>query len=242
MSKNSMIVWIFLLCLILAVPIVNGQDMKVYLYDEEVSSDVDIGRYLSSGEVTMLGDHSYWQKITPGPAPSPYPQVQVWEKGIERLGKSSAEIDGIFFLNIGQYWVANKWAIVIWKIQIPQASLRQASEFEEDLTLSLWVDWNQDEQWGKNEKMFAKQINLSGHFPTNCQTMYAYYLTKFRLPDINDYLSPDCWGKKDLRKLWVRGALSYDDPDVSPDGNQLFGEAEDYQVTYMVTKKQPKDK
>ena len=43
------------------------------------------------------------------------------------------------------------------------------------------------------------------------------------------------WQNKDLRNLWIRGALSFDDPDVSPDGHQLFGEVEDYQITYMVT-------
>jgi hypothetical protein len=37
-------------------------------------------------------------------------------------------------------------------------------------------------------------------------------------------------------KLWARGVLSYDDPDVSPDVEQLFGEAEDYQVSYFETR------
>jgi hypothetical protein len=237
-----MFVWMFLLCLILTAPIANGQDMNVYLYDEEVTNDdVDVSQYLATGEVHMRGGHGYWHKVTPGPAPDPYPHVHMWEPGIERLGSSSAEIDGIYFLNVGQYWMAKQWALVVWKIQIPQASLRQANEFTEDLTLSLWIDWNQDEQWGKNEKLFAKHINLSSHFPTNCHTMYAYYLTKFRVPDIDDYLSQDCFGNKDLRKLWIRGTLSYDDPDVSPDGEQLFGEVEDYQITYMVNKKKKKE-
>ena len=35
-----------------------------------------------------------------------------------------------------------------------------ASEFEEDLTLSLWVDWDQSEMWEKDELEVRKSINL----------------------------------------------------------------------------------
>jgi hypothetical protein len=41
--------------------------------------------------------------------------------------------------------------------------------------------------------------------------------------------------------LWVRGIVSYDDPDVSPDGEQIFGEVEDYRVAYMQTPRNMKD-
>ena len=35
--------------------------------------------------------------------------------------------------------------------------------------------------------------------------------------------------------------MAYDDPDVSPDGEQIFGEVEDYRVTYMMQNKKPKE-
>ncbi len=41
--------------------------------------------------------------------------------------------------------------------------------------------------------------------------------------------------------LWVRGIVSYDDPDVSPDGEQIFGEVEDYRVAYMKTPRNMKE-
>jgi len=41
----------------------------------------------------------------------------------------------------------------------------------------------------------------------------------------------------EIKKLWVRGTLACDDPDVSPDGEQLFGEVEDYLVSYLSQKK-----
>jgi tetratricopeptide (TPR) repeat protein len=36
---------------------------------------------------------------------------------------------------------------VLWEIEIPNASSRHASEFEKNLTLTLWVDWNGDKVW-----------------------------------------------------------------------------------------------
>jgi hypothetical protein len=117
---------------------------------------------------------------------------------------------------------------------VPQASMRDASEFAQDLTLSMWVDWNQDKMWGKNELMTRNHVNLHQYFPNNAETMTIYYLTRFRIADIDDYMTSEKWQNKDLRKLWVRGTIAYDDADVSPNGEQLFGECEDYQVTYMV--------
>ena len=235
MFKSSLIGSVFLLCLILSTAIVYGADMNIFLYDEDVAASVQINKYISTGEVTMIAGKSYGQKVRPGPAPAPYPQVNLWKKGIERLGSSQATIDGIRFHNTGTFWVAKKWALIVWKIQIPQASLRNASEFEEDLTMSMWVDWNQDNTWGKNEKMICSNVNLHEYFPTTSETVNVYYLTRFRIADIDDYMSSAKWQNKDLRNLWIRGTLSYDDPDVSPDGHQLFGEVEDYQITYMVT-------
>ena len=235
MFKNTLIGSVFLLCLILSAAIVHGADMNIFLSDEHVAESVDIDKYLSTGDIKMIAGKSYDQRVRTGPAPAPYPQVRIWKKGIERLGHSQVTIDGIRFHNTGTFWVAKKWALVIWKVQIPEASLRNASEFEEDLTLSLWVDWNQDEMWGKNEKMICSNVNLHEYFPTDSETINVYYLARFRIADIDDYMTSSKWQNKDLRNLWIRGALSFDDPDVSPDGHQLFGEVEDYQITYMVT-------
>jgi hypothetical protein len=80
--------------------------------------------------------------------------------------------------------------------------------------------------------------------PTDDETLCFYYLTGFRVPDIFEMGSSKVWWKDwgdDVKKLWVRGTVAYDDPDVSPDGNQLFGEAEDYRVGYMLTGKQKKE-
>jgi hypothetical protein len=73
--------------------------------------------------------------------------------------------------------------------------------------------------------------------PTEEGTVRIYYLTKFRVPDVDDLLNASKKGDstRDVIKLWVRGVLSYDDPDVSPDGEQLFGDVEDYRVRYMKT-------
>ncbi len=230
----------FILCLILSASSLYADDVEIYLYDPEVSSEVDVDQYLATGKVWLLSGLSFLSGATPGPAPDPYPRIHVWETAIEQLGRSCAEIDGINFFSLGRYWVKGKWVLVLWKIRIPQASLREASEFEQDLTLSLWVDWNQDQMWGKNEKMMRKHINIHRFLPVSCETLHVYYLSWFLVPDIDDYMSSSWWWKKkDLRDLWIRGVLSYDDPDVSPDGEQLFGEAEDYQVAYWVIKKKP---
>jgi hypothetical protein len=228
----------FLLCLILTASVVYAEDLEIYLYDEGVQSIVNIQKYLSTGEIVMKNIDSKRQRVTPGPAPAPYPHIHVWDKDIEQLGGALASIHGIHFHNTGTFWVKKKWALIVWKIVVPQPSMRFANEFEQDISLSMWVDWNQDEMWGKNELMTRTHINLHQYFPNDAETMTVYYLTRFRIEDLENYMSAAKWQNKDLRKLWVRGALSYDDPDVSPDGEQLFGEYEDYMVTYMVTGKE----
>lgn len=230
----------FLLCLILSASVVHADDLTVYLYDTDVNSIVNINKYLSTGEVDMKNVDSNRQRVTPGPAPAPYPEIHVWEKGIEQLGGALASIHGIHFHNTGTFWVKKKWVLIVWKIVIPQPSMRFASEFERDMTLSMWVDWNQNEMWDKNELMTRNHINLQEYFPNDAETMTVYYLTRFRVANLEDFMTSSKWQNKDLRKLWVRGVLSCDDPDVSPNGEQLFGEYEDYQVTYMVTGKELK--
>jgi hypothetical protein len=166
----------------------------------------------------------------------------VWEPRFESLGPSW-DHDGIRFINQGQHWVKNKLALVLWVIQVPHATERMASEFQEDLTLAMWIDWDGDEQWSKSEKVMTHHLNIYDHMPASEEPMRVYYLTGFRLPDLEAMMQADArwWDwKKEYRKLWVRGALCYDDPDMSPDGEQLFGEVEDYRVNYMIVNKKPK--
>ena len=153
-------------------------------------------------------------------------------------------MDGIWFINLGRHWVKNRLALVLWKVRVPNANERLASEFDEDLTLSMWVDWDQDEMWDKGELEVRKNVNISHCFPTTKSTLCVYYLTCFRVPDVTQMASSDWWWwkkwNKEIRYFWVRGSLAYDDQVVSPDGEQLFGEAEDYRVSYMVIEKKKK--
>jgi hypothetical protein len=220
---------------------VQAEDLEIYLYEDGIQSLVNIQKYLSTGEVDMKNADNKRQRVTKGPAPDPYPHIHMWETDFETLGGDPPQIHGIYFHNTGTFWVKNKWVLIVWKIVIPQPSMRFANEFEQDLTLSMWVDWNQNEMWDKNELMTRNHINLYEYFPNDAETMTVWYLTRFRVADIDDYMTSEKWQNKDLRKLWARGVLSCDDPDVSPDGEQLFGEYEDYQITYMVTGKELKE-
>lgn len=240
MTDRRMYLVVSLLVLALFAPPALG-DVSVYLYDDAVTDKVDIGLYLTEGQVELLSGLTQFNQTTPGPAPEPYPQIHVWEPGMEQLGSSSAEIDGINFLQAGPNWKKNKWALVLWKIRVPNASERMVSEFAEDLTLSVWVDWDQSESWDKDEKMNHHHINVQEYLPADEADMWVYYLTCFRIPDIDDLMSANAWGKNaDVRQIWIRGTLAYDDSDVSPDGEQLFGEAEDYRIPYWVTSNKDK--
>jgi hypothetical protein len=215
-----------------------GAAKDIYLYSADVARIIDVKEYALSGEIVFAQGYSgSEQSVLPGPAPQPYPPIHVWEQGIERLGGSRAEMDGLTFLNHGTHWVKNRQALVEWRIDIPGAPARLTSEFAEDLTVSLWVDWNQDEMWNKNEAMIRRDINLAEYMPFEDQTVHVYYLTSFRVPDLDEWLSKQVKGDndRDVLDLWARGVLTYDDPDNSADGEQLFGDVEDYKVRYMKT-------
>jgi hypothetical protein len=243
--------WFALLLVLLLPASVAMAQVDLYLYNENVVGEVNIGAYVESGDVQMLdgkNGQGSMKYIAKGPAPAPYPSVHVWEMGIEQLGSSAFTVNGIRFINHGTHWVKNKKALVLWEIVIPNASSRLASEFAEDVTLSLWVDWNQDKMWSKGEKMIQDHINLANRFPTTDGMLHIYYLTSFRVPDVDGITStkkPDTeeqpGNDKGIVYLWVRGIVSYDDPDVSPDGEQIFGETEDYRVTYMQTPRNMKE-
>jgi hypothetical protein len=211
---------------------------NVYLYDESVAGAVDLGHFTSTGEVAFLRGISNFGEVNKGPAPAPYPQVAVWEPDYEFLGASSIETDGMWFINLGKYWVKNKMALVLWKIRVPNANARMLSEFEEDFTLSLWVDWDENEMWEKDELMIRKHLDIDHRLPTDDETVVVYYLTGFKVPDITNMASSGCsWWKgwnHEIKNFWIRGSLAYDDSDVSPDGNQLFGEVEDYRIGYKL--------
>jgi hypothetical protein len=240
-----------LLVLLLPASVVIAQTEDVYLYNENVVGDVNIGAYVETGDVEMMDGNKgqgSMKFVYKGPAPAPYPQILVWEKDVEQLGRSSFEVNGLRFINHGTHWVKNKKALVLWEIQIPNAPSRLASEFAQDLTLSFWVDWNQDQMWSKNELMIQDDINIGDRFPTAEGMVRVYYLTSFRVPDVDGMTSakkpdtPDQSGNdKGMVYLWVRGIVSYDDPDVSPDGEQIFGEVEDYRVAYMQTPRNMKE-
>lgn len=244
MSRSNQLLFVFLLVALVPASVAFAQT-DVYLYDEDVVGDVNLGVFLESGQVEMIDGskgEGAMKWVYKGPAPAPYPQVLLWEKDIERLGPKSFSVDGIRFINHGTHWVKNKKALVLWHIEIPNASSRMPFEFEKDLTLSFWVDWNQDKMWSKGEKMILDHINIQSYFPTAEGTLHVYYLTSFRVPNVDDITSskkpdtPDQPGNdKGIVNLWVRGIVSYDDPDVSPDGEQIFGEVEDYRVAYMKT-------
>ena len=212
----------------------------VRLYQDGLPSDVDVDLFLETGEVQLVsGGWFHPPKIVPGPAPEPYPYVHMWEPGVEQLGKDAAKCDGIWFIN-GNLWHPKKIALVLWKIRVPDPTARFASEFEQDLTVSLWVDWNQDKMWGKNEKVINCSLNIEKFLPPRCGYLEIWYLTWFRVPTAST-VGADCGYRPNERiKLWARGILSYDDPDTSPDGECVFGVVEDYQINYFEIDKKKK--
>jgi hypothetical protein len=226
--------------LVLSVPLSVAQAAKhIYLYDPAVVDDIDLNAYLLDGTVKKAGGGNFAPYVQKGPAPAPYPTIDVSENSFEHLGASNVQIDGVVFENHGNYYVPNKEAIVLWTVRIPNASQRTAAEFQNDLTLSLWIDWNADTSWKHSERMITRTVSLANEFPNAHDEIVIEYVTSFIVPNImsEEFLSAQAkYGnsEKDLRYLWVRALVAYDDPDVSPDGDQLFGEYEDYRVVYFV--------
>jgi len=214
-------------------------DKKVYLYDPQVSSMVDMDAYLSDGTVLQPDGQGFPKYVDRGPAPPEYPTIAISEPGIEVLGPSSSRIDGVIFINHGQYFKPHKGALVLWVVRIPDASARDAAEFGQDLTLSMWIDWNQDNMWKGNELMTRKSLNIGDWFPTNHEDLYVFYLAYFEVPDVTMSMESNKkfggpGSHKEVRHMWARAVVSYDDPDNSPDGMQVFGDYEDYRVAYLV--------
>ena len=212
---------------------------NIYLYDPSVVGEVDINAFMANGTVKKPNGQGFTQYVQKGPAPAGFPTIDISAQSFEHLGASNAQIDGVIFVNHGNYYLPNKKALVLWTVRIPNASQRARSEFESDLTLSLWVDWNQDSNWKPSERMIVKSLNFANEFPNNQNEIVVSYLTSFRVPDVTsqEFLTAQAkFGNsdKDVRYMWVRALVAYDDPDVSADGDQLFGEYEDYRVAYFV--------
>jgi hypothetical protein len=207
-------------------------DMVIRLASPSVAGELDVATWLATGELKLsAGPVNNPNKATPGPAPAPYARAVVWEKGIEQLGASPTVCDGICFVN-GPQWVANKLALVLWTIRIPNPSRRLLSEFSRDLTLQLWVDWNQNKAWEKRERVIEETLNLADLLPSIAPYVEIQYMTSFVVPRITHFAGGYGVTKYEA-KVWVRGALTYDDPDASPVGETLFGEYEDYLLNWF---------
>lgn len=225
---------------LLLLPVFSDSEASenVYLYDASVTTLVDLTLFLSDGTVEPLdGVPLLVQDLQEGPAPEPFPSIDIAEKSFEQIGASNAQIDGVIFMNHNKHYVANRRALVLWVIKIPSASARLASEFDQDITLSLFVDWNQDKVWKESERTTRATLDLGPYLPTPADDIVVYYLTSFKVPDVSLIMesnkSPNT-ATKQVRNMWARAVLSYDDFDANAGGGQLFGEYEDYLVSYLV--------
>ncbi len=226
-----------LICLILASTI-NAQDEiairtdnVVRLYSPSLPADVNVAEWVRTGELGVLAPINNPGKAMPGPAPAPYPVAKIWEKGIEQLGVSNATCDGICFVN-GPLWVPGKHALILWTIRIPNPAQRLQSELVKDLTLQLWVDWNENKAWEQRERTIVQSINLQNLLPSTAPYIEVQYLTSFFVPHLPQFAG-SVGPTKYATKLWIRGALTYDDNDAAPMGDMLFGECEDYLVNFQ---------
>jgi hypothetical protein len=64
------------------------------------------------------------------------------------------------------------------------------------------------------------------------------YLTSFVIPHLPQFVASSGAAKYST-KLWIRGALTYDDNDAAPMGDFLFGECEDYKVNFQENQSNP---
>jgi hypothetical protein len=237
MFNKSVSILAVLLFLILLSPIVHAETI-VYLCQDGLAGEINMDSFLSQGQIEVLTGQTVNQKAQPGPAPAPYPSITIWEQGIEQLGKDFTTVDaGLQFT--GQNWSPGSRVLVLWKIRVYNPSMRMPDEFKDDLNLALWVDWNQDGMWSKDEKMVCTSFNIHDLFPTNEDHLEIRYLSWFDITDNTNLFkmlgnNAPATPNKSEKSVWIRGLLSYDDPDASPDGNCLFGEYEDYLVTYKV--------
>lgn len=226
-----------LVCLILASTLYAQDDTAVKtdtvirLCSPNLPSDLNVDVWVRTGDLGVLAPVDNTKKATPGPAPAPYPVAKVWEKGIEQLGASSMVCDGLCFVN-GPLWVPGKYALILWTIRIPNPGKRLTSEFMRDLTLQLWVDWNENKTWEQRERMILQNVNVQNLISVSGPFLEIQYLTSFVIPRLAAFTGGSGATKYET-KLWVRGGLAYDDSDAAPMGDALFGEYEDFLVNYQ---------
>lgn len=234
-----MVAWIAAVFATLAssVPDAHGGAGATYLLDHAISREVDVSRFATGGDIQLLEGNTERCEVEVGPAPDPYPTIRIWEPDFGRLGASATATDGVQFFHFGKQWIRDHTVLVLWRIDVPNANELAHVEFADDVTLSLWVDWDQDGQWERNEMVIRRHVNLADAFPAHSASASCFYLTGFRVPELP---RKSLQGQKsEIRPLWVRATITYDYPDASPDGEQLFGDVEDYRVGYRVTGKRP---
>jgi GEVED domain len=239
MSLKRRVFFACLVCLILASSVLAQDDViptetvkVVRLHSSSLPADFNLTAWLETGDFGLTAPVNNEKKAVPGPAPAPYPTAKIWDKGIEQLGASFSVCDGITFVN-GPNWVPTKEAVILWIIRIPNPSMRLSSEFERDLTLQLWVDWNENRAWDRNERVICENLNVRNLFPSTARYIEVQYLTSFIVPYVGGH-EGGSGAMKYETKVWARGGLTYDDNDASPAGQALFGEYEDYQLLYQV--------
>ena len=226
-----------LICLILASTVCAQDapavkvDNVVRLYSPSLPADFNAAAWVRTGVLGLYAPVDNPGKATPGPAPAPYPVAKIWEKGIEQLGASGAVCDGICFVN-GPLWVPGKHALILWTIRIPNPGKRLQSEFIRNLTLQLWVDWNENKAWEQRERMIVQNVDVRDLLPSTAPFIEVQYLTSFVIPHLSQFAGSSA-AARSTAKLWIRGALTYDDNDAAPMGDFLFGECEDYLVNFQ---------
>jgi hypothetical protein len=226
-----------LICLILVSTLQAQDEIRVTtdnvvrLCSPNLPAEFITAEWVRTGEFGLLAPVDNPGKATPGPAPAPYPVATIWEKGIEQLGASNAVCDGICFVN-GPLWVPGKHALILWTVRIPNPGKRLQNEFVRDLTLQLWVDWNENKAWEQTERMIVQNINVQNYLSTPAPFIEIQYLTSFVIPHLPQYAGGS-GATKYSTKLWIRGALTYDDNDAAPMGDFLFGECEDFLVNFQ---------
>jgi hypothetical protein len=209
---------------------------EIYLHDDTVANEIDIERFVRTGEIVMVSGEPAVTTGDPLPVPDTYQPLRILQPGFEQLGTSPAAADGIRFIANGQVWKKNHLVVVAWKIRIPDTSQRATSDFDDPLTVSLWVDWDRSGSWDGNELVIRRDVDVTSRTLDRREPVTLFFVTAFRVPDI----PPDSRTTSDhghgggVVPLWVRGTVAYADSRPGPAGDQLFGDVEDYRVNYEI--------
>ena len=80
--------------------------------------------------------------------------------------------------------------------------------------------------------MIVQNVDVRDLLPSTAPFIEVQYLTSFVIPHVSQFAGGSA-ATRSTTKLWVRGALTYDDGDAAPMGDFLFGECEDYLVNFQ---------